>query len=103
VKLGRSQVVPMRFTTRKFQGAFCEFGAVFSEPLGCGKDLHLRPSGYKPEGRSLRSTLRAIVLRVQPNFLNQINVMLAVQSRLKKYISSSQTQITATTLAIPSR
>jgi hypothetical protein len=38
------------------------------------------------EEHSLRSELRAIILRVQPNLFNQINVMLPVQSRLKNIL-----------------
>jgi hypothetical protein len=42
-------------------------------------------------------------MRIPPELLNKINVMLPVQSVPKKYIVSYSTQITLTTRAIPHR
>ena len=42
------------------------------------------------------------VLRAQPNLLNRIKLMLAVQSSLQKYFCSLLTQITCVSFTVPS-
>src|SRR5205814_9153105 len=51
-------------------------------------------------GRVIRVLRR---LRAQPNLLNRIKLIWAVQSRLKKHFRSRFTQIKTISLAIPSR